>query len=54
MNTTKIEKTSKTKVIKGCLTEKKYNEVQQFAEDIGVSVSSLVVMAVSEYIKNNK
>lgn len=48
------EKVNKTKVIKGCLTEKKYEEVQKFAEETGLSVSSLVVMAVSEYIKKNK
>ena len=48
------EKSTKTKVIKGCLTEKKYQEVQVFAEETGISVSSLVVVAVSEYIKKNK
>lgn len=47
-------KSNKTKVIKGCLTEKKYDEVQKFAEETGISVSSLVVMAVSEYIKKNQ
>ena len=50
----KVDKAIKTKVIKGCLTEKKYDEVQKYAEEIGISVSSLVVMAVTEYMKNNQ
>lgn len=48
------EKSNKNRVIKGYLTEKKYLEVQKFLEETGISVSSLVAMAVSEYIKKNK
>ena len=48
------EKVSKSRVIKGCLTEKKFAEVQKYAEETGISVSSLVVVAVLEYIKKNK
>lgn len=48
------EKCNKNKVIKGCLTENKYAEVLQYAEETGISISSLVVVAVLEYIKKNK
>lgn len=54
MKIDKATKSIKSKVIKGCLTEQKYDEVQKFAEETGISVSSLVVVAVSEYIKKNK
>ncbi len=45
------EKAKKIKVIKGCLTEEKYHDIQRYASDIGISISSLVVVAVLEYIK---
>jgi hypothetical protein len=48
------EKTNKTKVIKGYLTEKKFDDVMKFLEETGMSMSSLVAVAVSEYIKKNK
>ena len=48
------ERLNKNRVIKGYLTEKKYLEVLKYLEETGISISSLVVMAVSEYIKKNK
>lgn len=48
------EKARKEKVIKSRVTEEKYAEVQKYIEETGLSVSSLVALAVSEYMKNNK
>lgn len=50
----KVVKSKKTQIIKGRVTEEKFKEVQQYVEDKGFSVSSLVAVAVSEYIKKNK
>ena len=50
----KVVKSKKTQIIKGRVTEEKFNEVQKFVEDKGFTVSSLVSVAVSEYIKKNK
>ncbi len=50
----KVVKTRKTQIIKGRVSDKKYEEVQAYIEEKGLSVSSLVAVAVSEYMKNNK
>ena len=50
----KVIKSKKNQIIKGRVTDEKFNEIQKFVEEKGFSVSSLVAVAVSEYIKNNK
>lgn len=47
------EKAKKIKVIKGCLTEEKYNDIQKYSEESGISISSLVIVAVLEYMKRH-
>lgn len=49
-----LKKARKEKVIRSRVTEEKYKEVQKYIEETGMSVSSLVALAVSEYMKNNK
>ena len=48
------EKARKEKVIRSRVTEEKYVEVLKYVEETGMSVSSLVSLAISEYMKNNK
>ena len=48
-----IEKSRKTKFIGIRVNEKKYEEINKYAEDTGISISSLVAIAVSEYLKKN-
>lgn len=50
----KVEKKRKEKVIRSRVTEEKYAEVQKYVEETGISISSLVSLAVSEYMKKNK
>lgn len=49
-----IKKSKKNQIIKGRVSEEKFLEIQKFIDDKGFSMSSLVAVAVSEYIKNNK
>ncbi len=49
-----IKKSKKTQIIKGRVTEEKFIEVQKFVEEKGFSVSSLVAVAVTEYINKNR
>lgn len=49
-----VEKVRKNKVLRSRVTEEKYAEVQKYIEEKGISVSSLVALAVSEYMKSNK
>ena len=53
-NLEKLVKARKDRVIRSRVTEEKYQEVQKYIEETGMSVSSLVALAVSEYMKNNK
>ena len=50
----KVEKKRKEKMLFSRVTEEKYAEVQKYIEETGISVSSLVALALSEYMKNNK
>ena len=50
----KVDKTNKTAFLQARVTEKKYEEVKKYSEDTGVSISALVALAVSEYMKKNK
>ena len=50
----KVIKSKKNQIIKGRVSDKKYEEVQAYRQEKGLSVSSLVAVAVSEYMKNNK
>ena len=36
------------------VSDAKYNEIVYFADEKGISISALLVLAVSEYIKANK
>ena len=53
-NLEKLVKARKERVIRSRVTEEKYQEVQKYIHETGMSVSSLVALAVSEYMKNNK
>ena len=49
-----LRKARKDFVIRSRVTKEKYVEVLKYVEETGMSVSSLVSLAISEYMKNNK
>lgn len=47
------DKTRRTKHLGVKVSDAKYNEIVSFAEEKGITISALLVLAVSEYIKAN-
>lgn len=48
------DKARRTKHLGVKVSDAKYNEIVSFADEKGISISALLVLAVSEYIKANK